>query len=900
MKNLLTLCAFFFLSISVQAQSFSVRGKVQDSTCKGVPFASVAITDPADTSTIAFTISDDAGNFQLRNIDSGSYLLFVASFGFDVLYKDVEVTKDREGLILDMSSTAVSFKEIMVRASKMPILLNGDTVVYNSSSFKTQSNANVEDLIKKMPGIQVNKDGTIMVEGKQVSKILVNGKEFFGGNVEAATKNLDAALVDKVEVIDKKTDEDEFTGEDAEDREKVINLVLKEEHTRGYFGTIRAGYGSREFYDIHGNMNFFDQNSQLSIIGGLNNMDKRLYGWRDMATLQNFEISPFNQSNRITWWNGGVSTNKGVGVNYHISPSKWIKTDVSYIITNEVPIRRTSRNSEVYLTNSTLFSSSSEQMDATNNAHELNAKVEMEPDTLNRIVVRAKYSKQFSESEERSLAFNYTNLENILNSGVNSDAIDAGNESFAVKAHWTRKNRKRPDDHFLGSIYVGGADVTNVRQSYFNTDTSLLPFPSNEQALLEQDLHTKEQTVAITAAYQFKISEKWSLRPGINALRSVYEHEFTWEPKDQEALLAKSPKGTVEAYNIEYFAHFRYQLDSFTSIHVIPEINQSIEDRRFTTDQEYSYRFSQPFLIPYMFIRSARQHKYYFNLSVHANVRRPDVTQILPVVDNSDPYRVNIGNIELQNYMNYSNSINYRKTFGLGKNVGVNIWNNFNLFPVVNKNYISEENYVVSQVENFKFSYGNYNNLFFNAPWSKIKAVLGVNFGFNNSQSYFIRNDEELAINNRSFDIEPNIQFNEFDLWSLDLEYAISKNFGSIGDQKNNDYISQSIDAELIITPFDRLEWGTELYWEFYGSNSAVGAASIPILTSEVNVFIDKDQRWSVGAKVFDIFDKNQNLWRWWSANSFTENRTNAVQRYVMATVSYKIRKPNKEPNSNM
>ncbi len=899
MKTLLPLCAFILFPLFNFAQNFDLRGKIIDDRNKAIPYASIGLSLQTDSSIVQFSVSKDDGSFAFKAVPAGKYLLVVACYGYDVSYKEIDVSTDLDNIVVRSTKSTISFEEIMVKANKIPILLNGDTVVYNSESFKTQSNANVEDLIRKMPGIQVNRDGTISSEGQQVTKILINGKEFFGGNVEAATKNLDADLVDKVEVIDRKTDEDEFTEQDGNEREKVINLVLKDEHTKGFFGTIRAGYGTEDYYDLHGNINFFKDETQLSIIGGANNLNRRLYGWQAMSTLQSFEITPFNQSNRMTWWNGGVKSYNGGGANLHFSPLKDMQVDLAYVLTRENNIRISDRDEEVYLEEGTLFRKSLSEFEGEQSVHQLNATVEWETDSVNRFVWRSQLSTQQGLGLDLNQTYNFTEAR-IINSGVNRDENDGGNEKFATKLHWTRKRKSKPSDYFLGSLYYGGSSITKNYLSYFKTDTSLLPLPLNEDPILEQRLKTVESTVAFTSAYQIEINDKWTLRPGLNYIISEYSHRFIWSENENEPIAAKSPKGRVQAQNIEYYAHLILKLDSFTTLHFVPEINQSIEDRRFTTDSLYHYRFNQSFFIPYMFLRSTKQHKYNFRFNVSANVDRPQINQVMPVVDNSNPYQTTIGNIELQNFMRYRNNWQYQKIFGIGKILSFSGWTTFRLNPVVNSNQITEDNYSISNVVNFKHSFWSNHEIGMLWPVKFLKAQLGVELDYGRSQSFFIRNSEELRINNVDIGIGPNLQFNEFDLWSLELDYQLKQNKGKIGGIENNAYINHEIDAELVITPIDRLEFASGVYWEIYGSNNAVGAASIPILSAELSFFFDKQQHWSLGAKAFDILDQNRNLWRWWNANTFVQNNSNAIQRYFMATLTYKIRKASPRSDRNI
>jgi hypothetical protein len=891
-KLILTAAIFCLFCVAANAQDHTISGQLQDINAKGIPYASVSLSSKADTTTLQFAIAKEDGTFTMKKVEKGEYFLVVACIGYDVLFEPIGVSSDIKNKEIVLTSSTISMKEVMVRAKGIPVLMNGDTVVYNSSSFKTQSNANVEDLIRKMPGIQVGKDGKVSAEGQEITRVLINGKEFFGGNVEAATKNLDASLVDKVEVIDKKTDDDEFTGEEGNEREKVINLVLKENKAQGYFGTIRAGYGTGDYYDAKGNINFFKDATQISIIGGLNNINKNIYGWKERATLNSFEINPFNGSSSSWNWNGGVSAHEGIGANVHIEPLKGMKTDIAYVVTAEHNVREGDKNMEVYLTDNTLFSDELSTSGGDKNNHQVNAKMEYEPDTLNRIVWRAQFNKELGVNVSRMLTTNFYNPDTVINSGATLNQRDNGNQKFITKLHWTHKAKKKMDNRFMGSVYYGTSQVDNSRQNYFNRANRLLPFPTSEGPNLVQNLSTNENTIATTAAYQIQLSKKWMIRPGINWMVSEYKHDFEWLPSGQERLLSNSPKGSVTAQNLEYYVHLSYKVDSFTTLYIVPELNQSIEDRRFTTDREYQYDFNQVFFIPYMFLRSNKPHKYNFHFNIRANLNRPGVEQMLPVIDSTNPFRTNIGNIQIQNFMTYNNGWRYQRMFGLGKSVFINGWNSFSYRPVINANTVSRENVSVSEVINFKNRIYSNTSAGFTWPIKAIKAAFGTDIDYNFGQSYFLQNSEELRSRNHTVAIGPNLQFNEFDMWSLDLDYRVNYQTGRVGEISNNAFFYHEVDVEFVFTPIDRIEWATSLSMEIYGANNAVGAQTIPILNSELSYFIDKDQRWSLGVRAFDILDKNQNLWRWWSNNSFTQSQSNAVQRFVMGTLTYKIKKP--------
>jgi len=229
---------------------------------------------------------------------------------------------------------------------------------------------------------------------------------------------------------------------------------------------------------------------------------------------------------------------------------------------------------------------------------------------------------------------------------------------------------------------------------------------------------------------------------------------------------------------------------------------------------------------------------------------------------------------------------------GLGKYISVNSWSNYTINPVVSKVTVDEFNYSTRELINYKNSISSSHSMGFGWPLKVIKSSMELELDYSYNRSYFLQNNEDIESQNNSISTDIGLQWNEFDKWSMDLGYGVGLNEGKIDGIRNNKFISQDIYAELVINPIDRLEWSTKLDVEVYGKNAAAGAQTIPILTSEISIFLDSNQRWSIGAKAFDILDQNQNLWRYWNSNQFIQSQNLAVQRYLMATIRYKIKKP--------
>ena len=244
--------------------------------------SSVVLVRAADSVIDAYGRTNNDGKVELHPSKAGKYLLRASYHGF-ADYIDVITVKGpvTDLGVLPMLSKEHLLKEFVITRNIAAIKIKGDTTEYIADSFKTKENATVEDLLKKLPGIQVDKNGQIVAQGETVAKILVDGEEFFSDDPKVVTKGLQAKAVDKVQVFDKKSDQAEFTGIDDGQKIKTINLELKEEYKKGYFGKVDAGGGTDGYFQNQGMLNAFKAKRQLSAFGIVSNTDKIGLGWQD-------------------------------------------------------------------------------------------------------------------------------------------------------------------------------------------------------------------------------------------------------------------------------------------------------------------------------------------------------------------------------------------------------------------------------------------------------------------------------------------------------------------------------------------------------------------------------------------------------------------------------------------
>lgn len=282
-KNIL-LIAFLLFSFSSYAQlkNGSVSGKVVNAKDRlPVDYASVAVKSLKDSSVAGVINTETDGSFVLKGLAPGPYRLTVAYLGLNNVNKEFTVSAASPAInlgTLAMENTGLNLNTVVIKGVVTPVVVKTDTVEYSAGAYKVRENAVVEDVLKKLPGVDVAKDGSIKAQGETITRVRVDGKDFFGNDPLLATKNLPADMIDKIQVIDLLSDQAQFTGVDDGNREKIINITTKKDKKNGYFGNSSVGYGTDDRYDVNLNVNKFNKEQQFSVIGQFNNVNKQNFG----------------------------------------------------------------------------------------------------------------------------------------------------------------------------------------------------------------------------------------------------------------------------------------------------------------------------------------------------------------------------------------------------------------------------------------------------------------------------------------------------------------------------------------------------------------------------------------------------------------------------------------------
>jgi hypothetical protein len=496
-KNYFLLVGLFISSMCVFAQkNGAVKGIAFDTLSKQpVAAATITVMLKKDSSLVTFTITDNRGYFELKGIPNGEYRLLITHVSYHNNNQYFTIDDNKKFLDLGnipMNDKSKVLEEVVVMNEAPPVTLINDTVQYNAGSFKTPPNANVEQLLKKLPGIQVQKDGSIKAQGEKVQKVLVDGKEFFGNDPKIATKNLPADAIDKVQVYDKQSDQAQLTGFDDGNYEKTINLKLKQDKKKGMFGKVNAGGGNNERYQGKFNVNSFKGARQVSAIGMGNNTNSEGFSFMDILNFTGAlnqamkggggNINININSNEASGFSGmggnnnsGINTAWGGGVNYNNIIGKKIDWQSNYFYNRYNPnteshIQRQYPSGSIYNQNS--FA------DNLNNSQRVNMNILYQIDSANSIKFIPSFSYQKTRNESESDYQTFSKTQSPINEGISSNLANSEGFNFANNIIYRRKFDRKGRTFSLSlqtNLNGGNGDGSPASiTGFYNSSGSLL------------------------------------------------------------------------------------------------------------------------------------------------------------------------------------------------------------------------------------------------------------------------------------------------------------------------------------------------------------------------------------------------------------------------------------------
>ena len=449
--------------LAFSQKSSTLSGQLVDSLNKAPVYsATISLLDPVDSSLVSFSMTDEAGKFAFQRVKEGKYRLLITHVSYEPFSQIIDAGEKAEHNNLGqlrLSKAGVTLGEVRINSESPPVTMINDTIQYNAGSFKTQPNANVEQLLKKMPGIKVEKDGTVKAQGEKVKRVLVDGKEFFGSDPKIATKNLPADAVDKVQVYDKQSDQAQLTGFDDGNAEKTINLKLKKDKKKGSFGKASVAAGTSDRYESRLNVNSFKGARQLSAIGMSNNTNAEGFSFMDILNFTgelnrmqrngggNININ-FSDDDAATYGigtnrNGGIRTAKGGGINYNNIIGKNLDVQDNYFF-NRIGYKADNFISRQYiLPDSAYYFNQHSLANNQNNNHRFNFNTLWQIDSFHSLRITPSLSIQHTNNASQNNYSTYSQQQLITNEGFSNNQLTNEGFQFINDLIYRQKMKRR-------------------------------------------------------------------------------------------------------------------------------------------------------------------------------------------------------------------------------------------------------------------------------------------------------------------------------------------------------------------------------------------------------------------------------------------------------------------------
>ena len=910
MKNLIT-CIVLLCTVAIFAQSkpYQISGTIVSET-DNTPLesATVYLERAKDSTLVTYTITDENGHFKLEGKSSWKKFRINVSFiGSKTYSKLINYQNTPINLQTIKLADANLLDEVLIK-SRSPITIKKDTLEFNVSSFKTKKDANVEDVLKELPGVEVDENGKITVNGKEVSKILVNGKPFFGDDPTITTRSLTKDIIEKIQITDTKTKSQAFTGEESTGDDKTINLTISKENNKGVFGRVSAGGGTDKRWEGAGMFNYFNNDRRISVLAGGNNINSLGFSFGEIEKMfgggnASYRMGPGGQvsysiGGRSFGGGQGITTSKNTGFNYADKIGKKIDISTDYFYSNSNSDDKSSKERENILPDERYFTRSESTSSNQSENHKANLEFEINIDTTLYINIqpsigystnKREYDEYENSSDDNSVLTNESTTESFVESTAKSFENEFsitkkfGNKGSFLKFELNNEFRSNTSDDFLNSqteIY-GNTPETITRDQYtdgkndnnsFDTElTYRIPIIGKEFYIDLQHEYSRDKNENIKSTYDF------------NDTAQDFTDFNTDLSTNYEYLNKTSDQGVRLNYRKDkiYFnlrgSHVYRVLENKDVLR--PELDLKRNFNTFSASSRFRYQFSS-------------KKSFGFRYSLRSRV--PQLSQLQPFTDISNPLNIRIGNPNLVPSNEHSINMNFNSfDFQKGSGFYSYLWSGLTNNQVIAKTTIDENFLRSTTYTNVNGTYqlgigSGFNKSIKIDSVKTIKLRLGLNVNTNKNINF--NNDVKYASKNTTITPNMSLTFEWKDLFEIRPNYRLSfaNNTFDIDQFNDTKFVTHWLGIETTTTIPKQLEWNNNITYT-YNPNIADGfQKSAWFWNSTVSYSIMKDKG-MISLKAYDLLNQNTNARRVTNENYIEDSQSTVLQQYFMIGFSYKF-----------
>lgn len=898
--NYYLLLIFMSLTSIASAQQFSISGRLVDAENKSpLEAATVFAETVTDSSMVTYTISDADGKFELKGRSGHDVLnVYVSFVGYTPFEKKVDLSKSKEIVLNDipLELQIESLGDVIIKARRPPVRIKKDTLEFNADSFKTAQGANVEDLLKELPGVDIDPDGQITINGKPVNEILVNGKPFFSGDPTVTTRTLTKEMVDKIQVSDTKSKSEAFTGEMSDGQNKSINITIKKERSRGVFGRATLGGGTDKRFEYAGLFTYMDFSSglQLSALGAGNNINVPGFSYGEIEKM-------FGNARNVNFGGGqGITNSRTGGFNYGDDYGKNTEISTDYLYSAGNSYNDSYSQRENILPTNRYFSESSSSSVNSNDNHRVNTRFETKIDSTWFIEVRPEFSynerysrynrEEETRDENRDLTNESTSNSNGYNTGRNFSNDLNITRNYGSKGGFFRvsiDNRINEDrnDGYNNSVteIYGDEPETIVRDQYTDGESGSMNYSLNGQWRIP----VIAEKLFVSAEYRFRKNRQ-------EDQQSVYDFDtdangYTIFNPDQSTDFTNTNQTSRPELGIQYtdresdmriranVAYLNIKLDSDDAIRNIQFDNtfDAIEARA-----NIRKRFSE-------------------KASIYAdyNLRNdaPSVYQLSPFVNISNPLNIRTGNPNLvpeSSHSMYFYFNNYDWQARSGFNIGLNA--EFNNNSVISKSTIDpntfERTTTYTNVDGRSRmgAYGGYSK---NIELDTVRSLrVSLNMSASTNRNINFNNEVLYASRTTSYSPSLNVDFTWRDVMEFRPNYNVSfsKNSFDLESRADQRFVRHELGLSTSTTIPKSLEWRNDIRY-ITNPNVAAGFNKSAVFWNASLTYTFFKENALATLKVYDLLKQNTNARRMATQDYIEDVQSTVLQQYFMFSLTYKF-----------
>lgn len=889
---------FVVVTASSISQTLRLTGNIKDTALvTKLPNVLMMAVKFSDSTLVNFTRTDNEGTFKPITVPIDTYIVILSHPNFsDKTYLLVPGKNDTlfnfRNVMLPPKSVELSEVEVIAHKDKM--YYKGDTLQFTADSFKVKQNASVEDLLKKLPGIKVDASGKITIQGKVVDQVLVDGDEFFGSDPTIATKNLNANTVETVQVYDKKNENAEAGGDETV---KIVNLKLKEDAKKGYFGKITGATDAQKFYENDVLLNRFKKNMKLSLFGLAANTPKQSFGWNDANQYGLSNETGGNYDAETNTWTSNTSNATGVpqtlksGFYFNDRFGKKTKANADYTFRQNQLIAGSETNTQFFLTDTTYTDAQTIRNESQNQSHNFSTRIAHDIDSLTELTVRPRISYSTAQTN------NYKNDDFISENGIltrqtsirNTGSSETTDASLQLKLNRNFKKKDRNlNINYQPSYYNSTSNNDlNTAFTYFQgqlPDSSLLQKRNNLNYRLEQNAtisYTEPWTKKIKTelAYGISHNQNNSTRKTLDFNGQGYDIINPLQSNDFRNTRISNRIGTKLIYEVK-----KYRISMGVNYRNIFQQNINV-----SKTQTLSTRFNN--VLPFANVNFRINQGSNLGIFYNTNAQQPDLKQLQPVADNTDPNRIVVGNPSLKPQFTHNFSLNYYFYKGIS---------DVNFFSGAQYNIVSNEINDKTTFDNYGRSVTtpvNINGNYFGNAWCGggfplFKRWMKLLYNFSGSVNNNVTFVNEKRNVTQVFSIDPGLgiekETEKFEM-NLGFDYGYNITRQTISLSSNKPYYTYGINGGMTIKLKKNIRVSTDGHYTNNGNRAAGYNLNYFIWNAQLSKTFFKKENLIISLEGYDILNQNINNRRVVQANKIIDMKTQVIKRYFLLRAVFKF-----------